>query len=72
MRRVYAREEVCISCKLCEVGCAVEHSESKAMITAMRYESPSGSPESGSRSTVQCHSPSSAGTARTPSARSRA
>jgi anaerobic carbon-monoxide dehydrogenase iron sulfur subunit len=40
MRRVYAREEVCISCKLCEVGCAVEHSESKAIITAMRYESP--------------------------------
>jgi len=40
MRRVYAREEVCISCKLCEVGCAVEHSESKHIITAMRREDP--------------------------------
>lgn len=40
MRRVYAREEVCISCRLCEVGCAVEHSDSKHIITAMRYEDP--------------------------------
>ena len=40
MRRVYAREEVCIACRLCEVACAVEHSESKHIITAMRHERP--------------------------------
>jgi carbon-monoxide dehydrogenase iron sulfur subunit len=40
MRRVYAREEVCISCRLCEIACAVEHSESKQIITAMRHENP--------------------------------
>ncbi len=40
MRRVYAREEVCISCRLCEVACAVEHSQSKHIITAMRREDP--------------------------------
>ena len=27
MKRVYAREEVCAGCKLCEVYCAVAHSE---------------------------------------------
>ncbi|MHB1405133.1 MAG: 4Fe-4S dicluster domain-containing protein [Desulfitobacteriaceae bacterium] len=27
MKRVYAREEVCAGCKLCEVHCAVAHSE---------------------------------------------
>ena len=40
MRRVYAREEVCIGCRLCEVACAVEHSDSRDMITAMRVEHP--------------------------------
>jgi carbon-monoxide dehydrogenase iron sulfur subunit len=40
MRRVYAREEVCISCRLCEIGCAVEHSQSKRIVTAMRFEDP--------------------------------
>ncbi|MBI2939819.1 MAG: 4Fe-4S dicluster domain-containing protein [Chloroflexi bacterium] len=40
MRRVFAREEVCIACRLCEVACAVEHSESKHIITAMRHEHP--------------------------------
>ncbi|MBC2722558.1 4Fe-4S dicluster domain-containing protein [Desulfosporosinus sp.] len=27
MKRVYAREEVCMGCKLCEVYCATAHSE---------------------------------------------
>lgn len=27
MKRVYAREEVCVGCKLCEVYCATAHSE---------------------------------------------
>lgn len=38
MKRVYAKEEVCIGCRLCEIACAVEHSESKNIIRAYKAE----------------------------------
>lgn len=36
MKRIYAKEEVCIGCKLCEVHCAVEHSKSKNIRKAFK------------------------------------
>ncbi|HWJ02702.1 MAG TPA: 4Fe-4S ferredoxin, partial [Verrucomicrobiae bacterium] len=27
MKKVYAKEEVCVGCRLCEVHCIVAHSE---------------------------------------------
>ncbi len=36
MKRVYQKEEVCIGCRLCEVGCAVEHSKSKNAVKAFK------------------------------------
>ena len=42
MKRVYAREENCIACRLCEVHCLVEHSESKNIIKAYKREVPKG------------------------------
>lgn len=40
MKRIYAREEVCIGCRLCEVHCQVEHSASKNIIKAFKQEVP--------------------------------
>ena len=40
MRRVYAREELCIGCGLCEIYCAVYHSKSKDVIKAFKKEDP--------------------------------
>jgi len=40
MKRVYAKEEVCIGCKLCEVYCRTEHSKSKNIIKAHKKEFP--------------------------------
>ncbi|GAB4558463.1 MAG: 4Fe-4S dicluster domain-containing protein [Anaerolineae bacterium] len=40
MKRVYVKEEVCISCTLCEVFCTVEHSQSKDIIRAYKREFP--------------------------------
>jgi carbon-monoxide dehydrogenase iron sulfur subunit len=40
MKRVYAKEEVCIGCRLCEIACVVEHSESKNVIRAYKTEGP--------------------------------
>ena len=40
MRRVYAREEVCMGCGLCEVHCTVQHSSSKNIIKAFKRERP--------------------------------
>jgi len=40
MKKVYAREEVCIGCRLCEVYCAVEHSQSKDLVKAFKKEMP--------------------------------
>lgn len=38
MKRIYAKEEVCIGCRLCEVHCQVEHSSSKNIIKAFKEE----------------------------------
>ncbi len=38
MKRVYAREEVCIGCRLCEVHCAVQHSRSRDVVRAFKRE----------------------------------
>ncbi|MEM3549975.1 MAG: 4Fe-4S dicluster domain-containing protein [Candidatus Bathyarchaeia archaeon] len=40
MKRVYVHEELCMGCGLCEVYCAVQHSESKDLIKAFRRETP--------------------------------
>ncbi len=40
MKKVYAKEEVCIGCRLCEVYCRTEHSKSKNIIKAHKKESP--------------------------------
>lgn len=40
MRRIYAKEEVCIGCRLCEVWCLVQHSRSKDIIKAFKREKP--------------------------------
>ena len=40
MKRIYIKEEVCIGCRLCEVYCQVEHSQSKDLIKAFKRESP--------------------------------
>lgn len=39
-RKVRANEKVCIGCKLCEVACIVQHSESKNIIRAFNEETP--------------------------------
>ena len=38
MRRILANEEVCIGCRLCEIWCQVQHSESKDIIRAFKKE----------------------------------
>jgi carbon-monoxide dehydrogenase iron sulfur subunit len=38
MRRIYAREDYCIGCRLCEVYCLTQHSKSKNIIKAYREE----------------------------------
>ena len=40
MKKVYVKEDVCISCGLCEVYCKTEHSPSKDLIKAFKSESP--------------------------------
>lgn len=40
MKRVYANEELCINCRLCEVYCKTAHSKSKDIIKAHLYEKP--------------------------------
>lgn len=40
MRRIYAKEDVCIGCHLCEVHCQVEHSKSKNIIKTFKKEVP--------------------------------
>lgn len=40
MQRVYAREEVCMACTLCEVHCIVQHSQSRDLIKAFKKEIP--------------------------------
>src|SRR3972149_2297697 len=38
MKRIYAHEEHCIGCRLCEIHCLVQHSKSKKIIKAFRHE----------------------------------
>lgn len=38
MKRIIAREEVCIGCRLCEINCIVQHSKSKKILKAFRRE----------------------------------
>ncbi len=38
MKRIYAREEFCLGCRLCEINCLVSHSKSKKIIKAYRNE----------------------------------
>ena len=40
MQRIYAREEVCIGCRLCEVYCQVEHSASRDIVKTFKKEVP--------------------------------
>ncbi len=44
MKRIYAKEEVCIGCRLCEVHCLVAHSRSKKIIKAFKEEFPRAMP----------------------------
>ncbi|NOY87076.1 MAG: 4Fe-4S dicluster domain-containing protein [Deltaproteobacteria bacterium] len=43
MKRIYAKEEVCIGCRLCQVYCQVEHSGSKNIIKTFKEEMPPAS-----------------------------
>lgn len=38
MKKVFALEEHCVGCKLCEVYCITAHSESKNVVKAYKYE----------------------------------
>jgi carbon-monoxide dehydrogenase iron sulfur subunit len=38
MKKIYAREEFCLACRLCEIHCLVQHSKSKKIIKAFRQE----------------------------------
>ena len=40
MKVVYSIEEACITCRLCEVACIVEHSKSKDLLKAFLEEDP--------------------------------
>ncbi len=40
MKRVYANEEVCMGCGLCQVYCLTQHSESKDIVKAYKKEEP--------------------------------
>lgn len=44
MKRVYQKEDVCIGCRLCEIGCIVEHSPAKDVVKAFRNVSPRPEP----------------------------
>ena len=38
MKRIVAREDFCLGCRLCEIHCLVQHSKSKKLIKAFRKE----------------------------------
>ena len=40
MKRVYAKEELCLNCRLCEVYCKTAHSASRDVLKANKYEEP--------------------------------
>lgn len=40
MKKVFAREELCVNCRLCEVYCKTAHSKSKDVLKANKFEEP--------------------------------
>ena len=40
MKKIYAKEELCLNCRLCEVYCKTAHSHSKDVLKANKYETP--------------------------------
>ena len=44
MKRIYVNEEYCIACRLCEIHCLVQHSQSKKIIKAFNEETPRALP----------------------------
>jgi carbon-monoxide dehydrogenase iron sulfur subunit len=44
MKRIYAIEEYCLACRLCEIHCLVHHSRSKKIIKAFRHERETAAP----------------------------
>ena len=38
MKRIVAKEEFCLGCRLCEIHCLVQHSQSKQIIKVFRSE----------------------------------
>lgn len=38
MKVIYPKEEACIGCRYCEIYCAVEHSKTKDIIKAFKFE----------------------------------
>jgi len=38
VKRIFAREEYCLGCRLCEINCLVKRSRSKRLIKALRRE----------------------------------
>lgn len=44
MRRIYAREEYCIGCRLCEVHCALRRSRTGDILKAFTRENPKPKP----------------------------
>ncbi len=44
MSRIYVKEELCMGCRLCEVYCQLQHSQSKDLVKAFKRESPHPSP----------------------------
>ena len=44
MRKILVREEYCIGCRLCEIYCITEHSNSKNIIKVFKYENPQITP----------------------------
>lgn len=40
MKKVFARENLCINCRLCEVYCKTAHSKTKDVVAAYKYEDP--------------------------------
>lgn len=40
MKRIFAKEEVCMGCRLCEIYCLVEHSKSKDILKVFKKERP--------------------------------
>ena len=43
MKTVFVRQERCVGCRHCEVACAIEHSESKDLLSSIQ-EKPGSSP----------------------------